>query len=349
MMKRTLHRPEPVLGDAAQAVDRSTPPRRAAERLRDGKVLLVTDSYSTGAEILAQLQSLMPSPAGDASYQDRRQSQRAHREASLRLLAPISDHRVALRDARSNGFLRELYPELQHFILPFVAVQELHGAWGRYREGTHLAVLGHRVHPFYGTYVPTRLSHLELFGTWLSQYAGERSRAVDVGTGCGVLALMLAKAGFAHVRATDCNPNAVESLARELQRMEAAPPIEPISGDLLCEDRAPSDLIVFNPPWIQGEAEDLLERSLYFEDGLFERFFEQAMECLAPDGRIVLVFSTVLELVQPDVAHPILTELERGRLQLVKKLHRKVKPGRDAQGRRRRTREKVEVWELSRA
>jgi len=348
VMTRALHRPEPILHQDAHPVDGSMPPRHAAARLRDGEVLMVTDSYGTGAEILAQLQVLMPPPAGDASYEVRHTAQRTHRAAALRLLAPIAHHRVALTDARSNGFLKELYPELETFILPFVAVQELHGAWGRYREGSHLAVLGHRVHPFYGTYVPTRVSHLELFGTWLSQYQGPRTRAVDVGTGCGVLALMLAKAGFDKVLATDCNPNALESVARDLQRFPSVPSIDLLHGDLLGEDTTPSDLIVFNPPWNKGEIDDLLDRALYFDDDLFERFFDQANSRLGPSGRIVLLFSNVLELVQPDVPHPILAELERGRLQLVQKLNRKVKPPRDASGKRRRTREKVEVWELGR-
>jgi len=349
MMNRTLHRPEPLLRHDAEPVDPTMSPRQIAARLRDGDVLIVTDRYSTGAEIIAQLQSLLRPPGSDASYEARQAFRRTYRAASLRLLAPIADHRLALPEARPIGFLEELYPDLPTFTLPFVEVQELYGAWKQYRAGVHLVVLGHRVHPFYGTYVPTRVTHLELFGTWLSQYEGPRTRAVDVGTGCGVLALMLCKAGFERVVATDNNPNAVESVERELQRLPSAPPIDLTHGDLLGEDTTPADLIVFNPPWIRGKAEGLLDRSLYFEDGLFERFFEQAATRLSPSGRIVLLFSTVMELVQPDVPHPILAELERGRLRLVQKLQRKVKPSRTRTGQRRRTREKVEVWELARA
>jgi len=349
MVNPSLYRPEPVLSDDAQPVNRDTPPRQAAARLRDGELLMVTDFYSTGAEILAQLQSLLPTPPEKASYALRQAARRTHRKASLRLLAPIAEHRLALPDARPIGFLQELYPELRRFVLPFAQVQELYGAWGRYQTGVHLAVLGYRVHPFYGTYVPTRVSHLELFGTWLSQYQGPRTRAVDVGTGCGVLALMLCKAGFERVLATDNNPNAVESVAREMQRRPSTTPIDLAHGDLLCEDSTPAELIVFNPPWTRGKAEGLLDRSLSFDDGLFERFFDQACARLTPSGRIVMLFSNVMQLVQPELPHPILTEIERGRLQLVQKLQRKVKPSRDKSGQRRKTRERVEVWELAKA
>ena len=83
---------------------------------------------------------------------------------------------------------------------------------------------------------------------------------------------------------------------------------------------------------------------MFFEDGLFERFFDQAAERLSPSGRIVLLFSNILRLVQRDHPHPIDAELARGRFTLVQKLRRKVKPEPG-----RRTREKVEVWELARA
>jgi hypothetical protein len=349
MTDHALHRPRPLPSPAAPSVDRTTPPGKAAARLLDGEVLVVTDRYGTGAEILARLQSLVPQPAEDASYEARQGARRAFREASLRLLAPIVDHRLALADAGEIGFLRELYPEIPTFFLPFVQAQELHGAWARYQEGIHLAVLGHRLHPFYGTYAPTRVSHLELFGTWLSQYQGPRTRAVDVGTGCGVLALMLARAGFERVLATDSNPNAVESVARELRRLPPALPIDLLHGDLFGGDTAPADVIVFNPPWLKGEVEEPLDGALHFDDGLFERFFEQATARLTSAGRIALVFSNLIQLVRPDVPHPILTELERGRLRLVSKLHRKVEPSPSRTGRRRRTRERVEVWELARS
>ena len=348
MLPRTLHRPEPILSPAAEWVDSNTPPGRAAARLRGGEVLLVSDAYGAGANILAALRSLLRPPAEDAPYAARQAFGQAYREASLRLLAPIADHRVDLANAAEIGFLGELYRDLSRFALPFVEVQDLHSAWTLYREGVHLAVLGHRVHPFYGTYAPTRTSHLELFGTWLSQYAGPRVRAIDVGTGCGVLALMLCNGRFERVLATDCNPNAVESVARELARRPSPPTIDLHHGDLLGEDATPADLVVFNPPWTKGAVQGLLDRALYFEDGLFERFFEQASARITPSGRVVLLFSNVIQLVQPEVPHPIEAELARGRFSLVQKLTRKVKPTPDKTGRRRKTRERVEVWELER-
>ncbi|MCP4808536.1 MAG: methyltransferase [Proteobacteria bacterium] len=343
-MRSALHRPEPVTAPEAIPVDRSRSPRRAAERLLDGELLVVTDQYGTGADILDALHRLLRPPSASAPFAARQAFRRAFREASLRLLAPIRRGRVDWPNPPSIGFLDELYPDASDFLLPLVQVQELNGAWQRYVDGVQLAVLGRRVHPFYGTYFPTRTSHLELFATWLSQYRGAKTRAVDVGTGCGVLAWMLCRAGFEHVLATDQNPNAIESVRRELVRNPA--PIELRVGDLLGEGDA-VDLVVFNPPWIRGDVDGGVDGALYWTEGLFERFFEQARARVSPEGRVVLIYSNVMQLVQPDVAHPFEVELERGRFTLVQKLARKVKASKDADGRRRKTREKVEVWELA--
>ena len=328
MKRSSLLRPRPHLRCEARSIPRGASPRRVAEKLLDGRELLVEDRYGTGADAMEALAELLgPAPR---EHHARRARERRLREAGGRLFAPIEAGRLALAGARNIGFLEELYPELQAFWLPFPDVQRLSGAWERHRDGVHLAVLGRHVHPYFGTYAPTRTEHLELFATWLSAYEGPRESAIDVGCGCGVLALMLEKAGFERVLATDTNPNAVESLRRE--RTDR---IEVREADLLGGQTA--ELVVFNPPWLKGEPEDLLDTALYWQPGLFERFFDQAL-----GQRVVLLFSDILGLVQPEVEHPIQAELARGRFRLVQKLRRKVKPTRG-----RRTKERVEVWELA--
>lgn len=340
-MPAALHRPEPVLRHRAEPIDRNVPKAQAAAWLRAGRSLLVTDRFGTGLDILAELRVLLADPGEDAGYVAKRTFREAFQSASKHLLAPVVDRKVALADAPRAGFLAELYPDHADFALPVEDAKVLSSAWDWYEQGVYFPVLGYRVHPFYGTYIPARMEHLELFGTWLAKYKGARERAIDVGTGSGVLALQMARAGFRQVLATDINPNAIESVARQLRRLPQAPPIELEHADLLGTDRGPLDLIVSNPPWMKGDVGRTLDLAMYFQDGFFERFYDQALQRLAPGGRVVFVFSNIIELSQPDVPHPIQTELDRGRFRLVEKLTRRVKPL------RRRTREKVEVWELA--
>ncbi len=343
-----LHRPKPALDRPEATVTPDTDPARAATQLQDGHRLVVSERYGHGLDILEALRTQLEPPRQDAPYAQRQAFELRWREASRRLLAPVRQHRVDLEGAPTIGFLAELYPKLEAFGLPVVEIEDLANAWRRYDEGVHLAVLGGRIHPFYGTYAPTRTTHLELFATWLAGYDGPRTSAVDVGTGCGVLALMLARAGVERVLATDTNPNAVESVRRELARSPEPPPITARRADLMGKGRAPADLVVFNPPWTQGDGRRPLDRALTFDGALFPRFFAQAHDRVTPDGRVVLLFSTIMSLVQPDLPHPIEEELARGRFELVQKLQRRVKPSTGPDGGRRRTKERVEVWELRR-
>jgi len=341
-----LLRPEPVDPAGAGIVDASVPVERGVEWLLAGRTLVVTDRYPTAVSLQTALQEALEPPAVDAGHGPRRAYRRRLREASGRLLVPVRRGRLLVERAPTVGLLAELYPERGRIHLPVREVQRLNRADEVFRRGVPLAVLGHALHPFYGTYVPSRTSHLELFATWLSGWEGERRRAIDVGTGSGVLALLLARAGFAEVVATDTNPNALHSLQLELARRPQ--PVRGVGGDLLAGERGPFDVIVFNPPWLHGTVEELLDQALYYEDpSVFERFFDQALEGLAPGGRIVVLFSDIGRLVQPDVPHPIEVELARGRLERVQKLRRKVKGARTERG-RRRTKERVEVWELAR-
>ena len=329
-MTTPFHRPAPILACEGAPIDRRTHFRKGARRLLAGETLWVKDRYKTGLGILQFLVRELRPPAESADHAAKQAYREAYRDHAWRLLVPVEGGRVALPGAPEIGFLSELYPELERFWLPLAEVRDLSHAWHRYSQGVEMPVLGHRLHPFYGTYLPKRTAHLELFATWLSAWSGARERAIDVGTGSGVLALMLARAGFSEVVATDLNPNACESVRRELGRRPAG--VRVLEGDL----------IVFNPPWTRGPVENLLDRALSYDDDLFERFFDQAHARLREGGRVVLVFSNVPRLVQPDEPHPFDEELSRGRFSLVAKQTRRVRP-RPGE----RTREKVEVWELA--
>ena len=335
-----LLRPEPLVAPATTRTDRHRDPEAAVDLLLSGETLLVFGNYRIGKTILDRLHARLAAPPG-APFAVRKQAEKTFQETAQRLLVQIANHRVNHSDAPQPGFLRMLYPDHRRFCLPLITVHDLDEAWKRFSTGVHFAALGHRLHPFYGTYLPTRSDHIALFGTWLSGYAGAKARCIDVGTGSGILALMLARSGAGHVLATDINPNAIESVRRELARIRPEPAITPRHTALLGEDTDPADLIVFNPPWIQGETRSLLDQALYFSGDLFERFFAQAAARLAPDGRVVVVFSNVVTLLTPDVLHPVEAELARDRFVLDQKLHRRAK-----RTGKRRTRERVEVWVL---
>lgn len=334
-------RPEPITSHRAHQTNHDNLSVKIHRVIRNHEQIIITDSYQTGAQALSLLEQSLPQPSQKSSYQERNEYEKKKRTILLRVLVPIENHELALEGERYIGFLKELYPDISSFTLPLLVVQELHNAWYRYSHGVHMPVLGHNIHPYWGTYAPTRTEHLELFGTWLHQNKKAFQSSIDVGTGSGILALMLRKAGIRRIHATDNNPNALESVRRECLRHEHPTPISLHSTDLLVG--MPScDLIVFNPPWIPGAVHDAFDAALYFDDDIFTRFFDQAHALLPQHGSIVLLFSNIMTLLRPDIAHPIEEELKKGRFQCIQKLQRKIKP----KDKTKRTKEKVQVWEL---
>lgn len=303
--------------------------------------LLLDSSFRDGLQLLNQLSHHLQKPSEKAPYREQKLFAQQFRKQSSYLLVPILDHQIQLQGAPECGFLKEFYPEHSEFLLPFPQVQELAGAWLQYRDGIKFPVLGHRLHPFYGTYFPKRTAHLELFATWLHQYQGAKESCVDMGAGSGILSFLLERKGFQSILAIDYNPNAIESIQREVQR-HSYQHIKPILSNLFTEIKDEVELIVFNPPWIRGESDSLVNQALFSDEKLLQHFFEQAHQRLKPAGRIVLVYSNIGSLLFPKEPHPLFAELDKGRFTLAQKLQRKIKPSSP----QKRTKEKVEIWEL---
>jgi release factor glutamine methyltransferase len=85
-------------------------------------------------------------------------------------------------------------------------------------------------------------------------------RALDMGTGSGVSALLAARAG-SEVVAVDVNPKAVECARANALSNGLADRITFVVGDLFQGIEGDFDLIIFDPPFRWFEPRDLLERS----------------------------------------------------------------------------------------
>ena len=334
--------------NAPLCIDQLEQPIKASKRsdeavvsaMCEGRQVHLDDSFFRGLEILRILEKRISSPGARASFKERSEYTQRIRTIAERLWVGFSHHRLSIDGVEIKSLLRTLFPKSSDGFISFMAIREMAGAQKRIKEGIHYPVLGRRLHPFFGVYYPTRTEHLELFTTWLSQYKGDKDHCIDLGTGSGILTFLLAKAGFQSIDAIDQNPNALWSVQEELKRHPVKTTIHLHHADLLTPVSSTS-LIVFNPPWIPGEANSSVTEALFFDGGLFERFFDQAHQKLTEDGRIIIIFSTILTLLRPDIPHPLETELRKGRLELIQKLRRKVKPQKG-----RRTKEKVEIWEF---
>lgn len=325
-------------------------PLIAVEALIDGYSVLIVDFYSSGLTILNELKNYLKNKHSDQSFQGQRDYRSEFRELSHRLLLLVNNNKLVVRKAPEIGWLKTLYPELNEFLLPFPQIQGLNSSWQWYLNGISIPGLEKKIHPFFGTYFPTRFEHLKLFDNWLKQYKGEKKSAIDIGIGSGVLSFQMLKHNFEKVYGTDSNPNVIIGINDDLNKNKLQSKINLIHGDLFANCDLKAELIVFNPPWIPA-THDLegIDNAIYYDANLFPRFFAEAERHLKADGRVVLLFSNLAQITKVGESHPIEEELSKGgRFQKDLFIQKKVSQASKNTKRNQnwRSSEMVELWVL---
>ena len=321
------------------------------KQMIDGKYILVEEFYSNGLQVLNELKKNLLLKHKDKTFQGQRDYRNAFREASHRLLLKVEENKLMVKKGPDFGWLELLYPDVSDFYIAFPDIQGMNSSWQWYQKGLEVKTLNLNIHPYYGTYFPTRFDHLKLFDKWLKKYEGEKENAIEIGVGSGILSFQLLQNSFKNIFATDTNKNAILGVAEENKRLGFEDKITLNHGDLFDNCDVKADVIVFNPPWLRAKhsLEEGIDKAMYYEEDLFPRFFEQAEKHLAPEGKIVLIFSNLAQVVDEESVHPIIEELQKNN-RFKKELHLR----RDVRASSRRTKrrdsrdtEKVELWVLA--
>lgn len=291
----------PPPGRVGEADDRTTA-GAALARVREGEALVYTGDYRNARQLLAALARRIGgrTPATrDATLLWRAERERRRQEHELlgRLLVPIDvGPRVALRSAPdlAAALAEGLGPApALPGLLPLRDLLGMIGALEWRRKGVNVPALGARVHPHHGVYAPVRGEYVDLVADAARRFPVAGKRALDVGTGTGVLAFVLARAG-ARVVAVDVEPAAVACARDNAARLGLAGAVEVVEGDLFVDGAF--DLVVSNPPWLPGAAHTPLERAVYDPGGAFlARLLAGLPAHLAPGGEAWLVVGDLAE------------------------------------------------------
>jgi hypothetical protein len=286
------------------------------------------------------------------------QSQRA-RTLGMLLLPFDRDHSLPLRRAPDvKQACNEAYGEAER---PYVSsLRELLGVIGAHewrKKGVEIGALPglepFRIHPHYGVFAPVRTDYVPLVAqASLPAALSAASVAFDIGTGTGVLAVILARRGIAQVNATENNPRALLCATENLQRLGLQKQVAVTDTDLFPEGRAA--LVVCNPPWVPARPSSVLEHAVFDQDGrMLAGFLQGLASHLLPDGEGWLILSDLAEHLQLRSRQQLLDMIESAGLRVLGRIdakpsHPKVADKEDALHLARAA-EVVSLWRLGSA
>lgn len=296
---------------AVTIADERTTPAEAHRLVSGGTALLWRGGFPAARQLLTALGTRIdkgnrrpPKDLSLAFRQHREQSFHRARLLGLLLVELSTDtnagYAVALQRAPElNQACAEAYGPATGAGTSLIALRELLGVVGAHewrRRGVEVPELDTpgrpgRIHPHYGVFSPVRGEYLELVAT---APLPDVTRAVDIGTGTGVLAAILAHRGIRSVTATDLDPRSITCARENIARLGLSAQVEVVTADLFPDGVA--DLIVCNPPWLPAEARTASDHAVYDPDSQMLRGFLGGLRAhLAPGGEGWLVISDLAE------------------------------------------------------
>jgi len=289
--------------NAIEVVEAQTSPREILTRLAAGASILLTGEYRyidavyrycqhherelVGADTVKSVTD--PFQRLAALTRERR------RKLHHLLVAVRGDTLLQVTDAPETRGLGAWLQEStgdQTFLIPVRRLQRILTDMRRAHEGLTIDGLEGKITIRPHVYVPADASVPRMLFAYQHLLTGKR--ALDMGTGTGVLALLAAQFGASHVVATDINPHAVDNAHENVNRFgvgdkvivkNAANLFDAVQGERF-------DVILFNAPWVEGQPRTIYDRAL-FDPGyrVLTQFLTDAPEHLVEGGAILLQFS----------------------------------------------------------
>ena len=299
----------------------------AAYRLAcEGTSLLWRGDFQNARQLLQAIarridrkpRKIAASPTDAFNQQRMAQAQRARTLGRL-LIAVGADYRIPLRRAPDVvAACREAYGDEAGPMV--VSLRELQGVIGAHewrKKGVAIAALGAAIHPHYGVFSPVRGEYVELVAQQpLPAAVADDSVAFDIGTGTGVLAVLLARRGIARVVATDQEPRALACARANVDRLGLSAQVELLAADLFPPGVAP--LVVCNPPWVPARPSSPLEHAVYDPDSRMLRGFLNGLAAhLAPGGEGWLILSDLAEHLGLRSRDELLSLIDRAGLRVL--------------------------------
>jgi methylase of polypeptide subunit release factors len=323
----------------------------------EGTGLLWKGDFQNGRQLLQALVRRLDQRSvklDDLPYPERfhrvrmQRAQRA-RTLGMLLLAFEANHHLAHRRAPDVGLAcSEAYgASTEPYVVPFTEILGVISAHEWRKKGLYVPALEATIHAHYGVFAPTRSEYLTLLR---DAPLPSGTRAMDIGTGTGAIALLLAKRGYRQIMASDTSPRALVCAQANVERLNMAKQITVTQNDLFPNHRA--DLIVCNPPWLPGKPSSLLEQAIY-DPGqqMLKGFISGVGKHLLPNGQAWLIMSDLAEHLGLRTRDDLLSDIQRAGLRVIARTdirptHGKSKDSQDPLN-DARSKEVTSLWRLT--
>ncbi len=227
------------------------------------------------------------------------QSQRA-RILGMILIPVNADHSIPLRRAPDvTQACIEAYGQQEGAYV--ISLRELLGVISAHewrKKGVQILTRDDeeiRIHPHYGVFSPIRGEYIELvLNAPLPAALKKDSIAFDIGTGTGVLSVVLALREIKKIIGTDQDDRAITCARENIDRLGLGKQIEVDKTNLFPKGKAA--LIVCNPPWLPARPSSSLEYAVYDPDSqMLKGFLRGLKDHLLPNGEGWLILSDLAE------------------------------------------------------
>lgn len=210
-----------------------------------------------------------------------------------------------------------------------ISFRDLQGALGaaQWREkGVPIESLDLSIYPHYGVFAPTRHEYVQLMLD--APLPDSHDVAFDIGTGTGLLAIILAQRGVKQVIGTDLNPRALACATENVERLGLAT-VQVQQADLFPIEQPLAHLIVCNPPWLPAKPSSPLEYAVYDpKSAMLRGFLQGVTKHLAEQGEVWLIFSDLAEHLQLRTREDLLGWFAEAGLEVKYRLDTQPKHGR---------------------
>ncbi len=221
------------------------------------------------------------------------------------------------------------------------------GGYEWYRKGVYIRAIQEYIYPHYGVFPPTRQDYIPLLDN-IAAVVGRRRRnhlggcaddivedgkimhrssttMLEVGIGSGILSIILLKQGKVdHVTGTDINPYAIASARDNMQRLGLEHRVLLLHADVFPPDVGATgyDIVLFNPPWLPGDASTHLDQAVYDPNQrVLRRFLCHVQHHVKEDGYVYMLLSNLGMSLGLFYEQELFAMFDEGNLELVEVFH----------------------------